>query len=83
MRVALPKETSELTIAISLSGGGARAMAFHLGCLRALHTAGLLERADVLSCVSGGSVIGAIYVTHDGVRQEKLAKDRRCKSSTE
>ena len=42
-------------------------MAFHLGCLRALHAAGLLERADVLSCVSGGSVIGAIYVTHDGL----------------
>jgi len=41
-------------------------MAFHLGCLRALHASGLLSRADVLSCVSGGSVIGAIYVTHDG-----------------
>lgn len=41
-------------------------MAFHLGCLRALYTSGLLSRADVLSCVSGGSVIGAIYVTHDG-----------------
>lgn len=41
-------------------------MAFHLGCLRALHISGLLARADVLSCVSGGSVIGAMYVTHDG-----------------
>lgn len=61
-------ETDNLSkpiIAISLSGGGARAMAFHLGCLRALHTSGLLARADVLSCVSGGSVIGAIYVTQD------------------
>ncbi|MBS63156.1 MAG: patatin [Salinisphaera sp.] len=41
-------------------------MAFHLGCLRALNKCGLLTDLDVLSCVSGGSVIGAIYVTHDG-----------------
>lgn len=41
-------------------------MAFHLGCLRALHTSGILARAVVLSCVSGGSVIGGMYVTHDG-----------------
>jgi len=41
-------------------------MAFHLGCRRALHEVGLLQRTDVLSCVSGGSVIGAIYVTHEG-----------------
>lgn len=70
----------EPIIAISLSGGGARAMAFHLGCLRALHTSGLLSRADVLSCVSGGSVIGAIYVTHDGSFQsfeEKVRKTLR------
>jgi NTE family protein len=53
-------------VAISLSGGGSRAMAFHLGCLRALKRVGLLEQAAVLSCVSGGSVIGAMYVTHDG-----------------
>jgi NTE family protein len=58
--------SSDRTIAISLSGGGSRAIAFHLGCLRALHATGLLERADVLSCVSGGSVIGAMYVTHNG-----------------
>lgn len=68
-------------IAISLSGGGSRAMAFHLGCLRALHTYGLLARADVLSCVSGGSVIGAIYVTHDGTFHsfEALVRKLLCK----
>ena len=60
------EKASEPIIAISLSGGGSRAMAFHLGCLRALDTTGLLARSDVISCVSGGSVIGAIYVTHDG-----------------
>lgn len=48
-------------IGLALSGGGARAMAFHLGCLRALHDRGLLAKVKVLSTVSGGSVIGACY----------------------
>jgi NTE family protein len=48
-------------IGLALSGGGARAMAFHLGCLRALHDRGLLSKVKVLSTVSGGSVIGACY----------------------
>jgi NTE family protein len=52
-------------IGLALSGGGARAMAFHLGCLRALHDRGLLERVSVLSTVSGGSVIGACWAYWD------------------
>jgi NTE family protein len=36
-------------------------MAFHLGCLRALHDRGLLEKVKVLSTVSGGSLVGACY----------------------
>ncbi|CTQ34813.1 patatin-like phospholipase family protein [Jannaschia rubra] len=48
-------------IGLSLSGGGARAMAFHLGCLRALEEMGTLGRVKVISTVSGGSVIGALY----------------------
>jgi NTE family protein len=53
-------------IGLALSGGGARAMAFHLGCLRALDRLGLLHRIDVLSTVSGGSVIGVFFHAHDG-----------------
>jgi len=53
-------------IGIALSGGGSRAMAFHLGCLRSLDGIGLLEKARVLSTVSGGSVIGAMYAVHEG-----------------
>ena len=49
------------TIGLALSGGGSRAIAFHLGCLRALHQLNLLSRVSVLSTVSGGSVIGALY----------------------
>jgi NTE family protein len=56
---------SEPKIALALSGGGARAMAFHLGCLRALHDLGILDRVRVLSTVSGGSVIGALYAASD------------------
>ena len=48
-------------IGLALSGGGSRAIAFHLGCLRALHEMGVLDKVKVLSTVSGGSVIGALY----------------------
>ena len=48
-------------IGLALSGGGSRAIAFHLGCLRALHDLCLLDRIDVISSVSGGSVIAAMY----------------------
>ena len=48
-------------IGLALSGGGSRAMAFHLGCLRALEDLGLLDRIGVLSTISGGSLIGAYY----------------------
>jgi NTE family protein len=59
-------ETSSPKIGLALSGGGSRAMAFHLGCLRALDRLGLLSRIDVLSTVSGGSVIGVFFHAHDG-----------------
>lgn len=52
-------------IGLCLSGGGSRAMAFHLGCLRALHNRGMLSKVDVVSTVSGGSVIGAMYAYSD------------------
>lgn len=40
-------------------------MAFHLGCLRALNDRGVLEKVRVLSSVSGGSVIAALYAYFD------------------
>jgi NTE family protein len=54
------------TIALALSGGGSRAIAFHLGCLRALHKAGILQCIHTISSVSGGSVLGALYCHHEG-----------------
>ena len=53
-------------IGLALSGGGLRAVAFHLGCLRALHRLGILDRVEVISTVSGGSVIGACLHAHAG-----------------
>lgn len=59
----MPKE---LRIGLALSGGGSRAIAFHLGCLRALHDRGVLSKISVLSAVSGGSIIAALYAySHD------------------
>lgn len=52
-------------IGLSLSGGGSRAIAFHLGCMRALEDRGLLDRISVLSTVSGGSVVGAMWAYED------------------
>lgn len=49
------------TIALSLSGGGSRAAAFHLGTLAYLARVKLLEDVAILSTVSGGSFVGATY----------------------
>ena len=48
-------------IALSLSGGGYRAAAFHLGTLSLLHRVGLLENVRALSTASGGTIVGAYY----------------------
>src|SRR5712692_9309979 len=52
-------------IGLALSGGGSRAIAFHLGCLRALHERGVLQKISVISAVSGGSVIAGMYAYSD------------------
>jgi NTE family protein len=51
-------------------------MAFHLGCLRTLERLGILENARVMSTVSGGSVIGAMYVARSGTFAEFEADAR-------
>lgn len=50
-------------IAVTLSGGGFRASLFHLGVLLRVVEAGWLPHIDVVSTVSGGSVIGAFAAT--------------------
>jgi predicted acylesterase/phospholipase RssA len=48
-------------VGLALSGGGFRASLFHIGVLARLAELNVLHRVEVLSCVSGGSVIGAHY----------------------
>lgn len=49
-------------LALSLSGGGYRAAAFHLGTLRFLDGVGLLPDVVGLSTVSGGTLTGLAWV---------------------
>src|SRR5579864_1048345 len=47
-------------IALCLSGGGYRAMLFHVGALWRLNEAGQLPRLDRISSVSGGSITAGV-----------------------
>lgn len=48
-------------IGLALSGGGFRASFFHIGVLARLAEIDALRHVDVLSTVSGGSIVGAHY----------------------
>ena len=54
-----PDESPERSIALCLSGGGYRAMLFHLGALWRLNELGYLPQLDRVSSVSGGSITAA------------------------
>jgi NTE family protein len=58
-------------IALCLSGGGYRAMVFHLGALLRLNEAGLLKRLNRVSSVSGGSITAGML----GLKWTKLNFD--------
>lgn len=47
-------------VGLCLSGGGYRAMVFHLGALRRLNEAGWLPRLTKVASVSGGSIIAGV-----------------------
>ncbi|HWS88603.1 MAG TPA: tetratricopeptide repeat-containing protein [Pyrinomonadaceae bacterium] len=48
-------------IGLGLSGGGFRASLYHIGVLAKLAELDVLRQVEVLSCVSGGSIVGAHY----------------------
>jgi NTE family protein len=48
-------------VGLALSGGGFRAAFFHVGVLARLAETGVLARVEVISTVSGGSIVGALY----------------------
>ena len=51
-------------IALCLSGGGYRAMLFHIGALWRLNELGYLKKLDRISSVSGGSITAAVLAHH-------------------
>jgi predicted acylesterase/phospholipase RssA len=63
----LPREAAAVRSAVAgklglaLSGGGFRASFYHLGVLARLAELNVLHNVEVLSCVSGGSIVGACY----------------------
>ncbi len=54
------KREPEEGIGFCMSGGGFRAMLFHLGGLWRMNEIGLLNRLDRISSVSGGSIVSAV-----------------------
>lgn len=55
------EEQPKTSLGLCLSGGGFRASLFHIGVLAALAEREMLHKVEVLSTVSGGSIIGAYY----------------------
>lgn len=65
-RAPLPERAcARRDVGLALSGGGSRAIAFHLGCLRVLNEQGALNRVRVVSGVSGGAVMAALWAYSD------------------
>src|SRR5262245_16367781 len=58
-----PTSNSTDAIALCLSGGGFRALLFHVGVLRRLNEFGMLSRLSVISSVSGGSILNGVLAT--------------------
>jgi len=59
-----PPREPEDKLALCLSGGGYRAMLFHLGTLCYLNDAGYLPKLDRVSSVSGGSITAGVLAFH-------------------
>ena len=55
-------EIAQNDLTLCLSGGGFRAAVYHLGVARRLHERGILPQIRRISCVSGGSILGAFLL---------------------
>ncbi|MDQ2735465.1 MAG: patatin-like phospholipase family protein [Pseudomonadota bacterium] len=86
---SIAQRDSSALIAVTLSGGGARAAAFGYGVLQELRdtrccwndrTGNLLDSVDLVSGVSGGSIVAAYYAAFgaaglDGFERDFLRQD--------
>src|SRR5215475_4449239 len=50
----------DIKIGLALSGGGFRATLFHIGALWRLNEIGWLRRIDMITSVSGGSIVNGM-----------------------
>jgi predicted acylesterase/phospholipase RssA len=66
------RRAQEGKVGLALSGGGFRASLFHIGVLARLAECDVLRHVEVLSCVSGGSIVGAYYY----LELRKLLQDK-------
>jgi NTE family protein len=57
-------DAPEAGTALCLSGGGYRAMLFHLGAMRRLNELGWLPKLERVSSVSGGSITAGVLARH-------------------
>src|SRR5688572_9800722 len=69
-----PLRREQPKLGLALSGGGFRAAFFHVGVLARAAERGLLRHVEVISTVSGGSIVGALYYVH--VRDLLQTKER-------
>ena len=60
----MPLSNNIKRLGLGLSGGGFRASFYHIGVLAQMADLGLLRQVEVISTVSGGSIIGALYYLH-------------------
>jgi len=63
VQTASALRTAEIAgkVGLALPGGEFRASFFHIGVLARLAELDFLRHVEVLSCVSGGSIVGAQY----------------------
>jgi NTE family protein len=62
------EQTSSTSLSLALSGGGVRALVFHLGVLKFLAELGLFENVTHISSVSGGSLATGLIYANAGIR---------------
>ncbi len=71
-----PKPARRPKLGLALSGGGFRAAFFHVGVLARMAERGLLRKVEVISTVSGGSIVGAqLYLHLKDLHENVAAKD--------
>jgi len=60
-----PADNDGCFVGLAISGGGSRSANFAAACMFQLERAGLLQKVDYISTVSGGSLAGAYYCVSD------------------